>query len=73
MIAFQSQLNGDFQLMTITLRDGSVKQWTNEGSNEDPSWAPTGDANVIAADQVNGSGATADRDLCLGGGWIARD
>jgi beta-lactam-binding protein with PASTA domain len=33
---------------------------------EDPSWAPTGDANVIAMDQVTGSGATADRDLCLG-------
>ena len=40
LIAFQSQLGGRFQIMTIALRDRSVKQWTNEGLNEDPSWAP---------------------------------
>jgi len=41
MIAFQSQVSGQgFQVMTINLRDRSVKQHTSEGSNEDPSWAP---------------------------------
>lgn len=39
-VAYQSQINGDFQLMLISLRDRSVKQLTSEGSNEDPSWAP---------------------------------
>ena len=41
-IAFQSQLGGVFQVMTISLRDRSVKQLTSEGRNEDPSWAPDG-------------------------------
>lgn len=40
VIAFQSQLAGRFQVMTISLRDRSVKQLTTEGANEDPSWAP---------------------------------
>ena len=40
VIAFQSQLGGRFQVMTISLRDRSVKQLTTEGTNEDPSWAP---------------------------------
>lgn len=40
LIAFQSQIGGRFQIMTISLRDRTVKQWTSEGLNEDPSWAP---------------------------------
>lgn len=39
-VAFQAQLSGRFQVMTISLRDRSVKQLTTDGSNEDPSWAP---------------------------------
>jgi TolB protein len=42
LIAFQSQINGQFQIMTITLRDRTVKQLTSEGANESPSWAPDG-------------------------------
>lgn len=42
LIAFQSQLDGRFQIMTITLRDRTVKQLTSEGVNEDPTWAPDG-------------------------------
>ncbi|HKV50570.1 MAG TPA: hypothetical protein VJO52_05150 [Gemmatimonadaceae bacterium] len=42
LIAFQSQLDGRFQIMTITLRDRTVKQLTSEGINEDPTWAPDG-------------------------------
>lgn len=42
LIAFQSQLDGRFQIMTITLRDQTVKQLTSEGINEDPTWAPDG-------------------------------
>ena len=42
VIAFQSQINGNFQIMTISLRDRNVKQLTSEGVNEDPSWAPDG-------------------------------
>jgi tol-pal system beta propeller repeat protein TolB len=40
-IAFQQQ-NGDFQVWTITVKDRSMHQLTNEGENEDPSWAPDG-------------------------------
>jgi TolB protein len=42
LIAFQSQIAGRFQIMTITLRDRSVKQLTSEGANESPAWAPDG-------------------------------
>ncbi|HEX8850102.1 MAG TPA: hypothetical protein VF761_11265 [Gemmatimonadaceae bacterium] len=41
-VAFQSQIAGQFQIMTISLRDRSVKQHTSESTNEDPSWAPDG-------------------------------
>jgi tol-pal system beta propeller repeat protein TolB len=40
-IAFQQQ-NGDFQVWVIGVRDRVMKQLTNEGENEDPSWAPDG-------------------------------
>ena len=49
VIAFQSQLAGRFQVMTISLRDRSVKQLTNEGSNEDPAWAPDSRHLVLAS------------------------
>lgn len=42
LIAFQSQLGGRFQIMTISLRDRSVKQLSSDGVNEDPAWAPDG-------------------------------
>jgi TolB protein len=41
-VAFQSRIGGRFQVMTIALRDRSVKQQTSDGANEDPSWAPDG-------------------------------
>lgn len=40
IVAYQSQIGGRFQIMTINVRDRSVKQHTSEGENEDPSWAP---------------------------------
>ena len=40
-IAFQQQ-NGDFQVWVIGVKDRVMKQLTNEGENEDPSWAPDG-------------------------------
>jgi tol-pal system beta propeller repeat protein TolB len=40
-IAFQQQ-NGDFQVWTIRVKDRVMTQLTNEGENEDPSWAPDG-------------------------------
>ena len=40
-IAFQQQ-NGDFQVWTIGVKDRVMKQLTNEGENENPSWAPDG-------------------------------
>ena len=40
-IAFQQQ-NGDFQVWTIGVKDRVMRQLTNEGENEDPSWAPDG-------------------------------
>jgi TolB protein len=39
-VAFQTQIEGRFQVATINLRDRSVKQHTIEGANEQPSWAP---------------------------------
>ena len=48
-IAFQSQIAGRFQVMTISLRDRSIKQLTSEGSNEDPSWAPDGRHLVLSS------------------------
>jgi TolB protein len=41
-VAFQSRIGGRFQVMTISLRDRSVRQLTSDGANEDPSWAPDG-------------------------------
>jgi len=40
-VAFQQQA-GDFQVWTIRLKDRVMTQLTNEGENEDPSWAPDG-------------------------------
>lgn len=40
-VAFQQQ-NGDFQVWTIGIKDRVMHQLTNEGENEDPSWAPDG-------------------------------
>jgi TolB protein len=41
-IAYQAQVSGVFQVMTISLRDRGVRQLTSEARNEDPSWAPDG-------------------------------
>ena len=41
-VAFQSQIARTFQILTINLRDRSLKQLTSDGRNEDPSWAPDG-------------------------------
>ncbi|HEY6089244.1 MAG TPA: hypothetical protein VD771_05600 [Gemmatimonadaceae bacterium] len=40
-IAFQQQ-NGDFQVWVIGVKDRVMRQLTNEGENEDPTWAPDG-------------------------------
>ena len=40
-IAYQQQ-NGDFQVWVIGVKDRIMRQLTNEGENEDPSWAPDG-------------------------------
>lgn len=40
LVAFQSRIAGSFQLMTVNLRDRSLRQLTSEGGNEDPTWAP---------------------------------
>ena len=41
-IAFQTRVDGVFQVAVITLRDRGVKVLTNDGKNEDASWAPDG-------------------------------
>ena len=48
-VAFQSQINGVFQLFTIGLRDRRLRQLTSDASNEDPSWAPDGRHLVFAS------------------------
>ena len=40
LVAFQSRNGGTFQIMTINVRDQSVRQVTDAGRNDDPSWAP---------------------------------
>lgn len=40
-IAYQEQA-GDFQVWTIRIKDRVMTKLTNEGENEDPSWAPDG-------------------------------
>ena len=49
VIAFQAQIAGRFQVMTVSLRDRTIKQLTSEGVNEDPSWAPDGRHLVFAS------------------------
>jgi tol-pal system beta propeller repeat protein TolB len=41
LIAYQQQA-GDFQVWVIGVKDRVMTQLTNEGENEDPSWAPDG-------------------------------
>ncbi len=41
-VAFQARLSGNFQVMTINLRDRSTRQLTSEGENQQPAWAPDG-------------------------------
>jgi TolB protein len=40
VIAYQARISGQFQVMTINVRDRGIKQLTSDGINEDPSWAP---------------------------------
>lgn len=40
MVVYHADIGGAIQIMTINLRDQSVKQVTSEGRNEDASWAP---------------------------------
>jgi TolB protein len=40
IVAFQSLTGGQFQVMTLSLRDRSVKRLTAEGATRIPSWAP---------------------------------
>jgi TolB protein len=42
LVAFQSRIGSVFQLLTVNLRDRSLRQLTSDGRNEDPSWAPDG-------------------------------
>jgi TolB protein len=50
-VAFQSRIGGNFQLMTVNLRDRSLKQLTSDGRNEDPSWAPDARHLVFVSDR----------------------
>jgi TolB protein len=52
-VAYQSQVSpGTFQIMTISVRDGTTQQFTSEGSNEDPSWAPDGRHMVFVSNRT---------------------
>jgi TolB protein len=50
-VAFQSRVGSNFQLMTVNLRDRSLKQLTSDGVNEDPSWAPDARHLVFVSDR----------------------
>jgi TolB protein len=51
LVAFQSRIGSVFQVLTVNLRDRSLKQLTSDGRNEDPSWAPDGRHLVFASDR----------------------
>lgn len=52
LVAFQSRIAGAFQLMTVNLRDRSLRQLTSDGRNEDPSWGPDGRHLVFVSDRA---------------------
>jgi TolB protein len=51
LVAFQSRIGSVFQLLTVNLRDRSLRQLTSDGRNEDPSWAPDGRHLVFVSDR----------------------
>jgi len=54
LVAYQARVDGRFQVMTIALRDRSVRQVTSEGVSEDPSWAPDGRHLVVTSSRGGG-------------------
>jgi TolB protein len=42
LIAYHAGTSAGYQLMVISLRDGSTRQLTTDGTNEDATWAPDG-------------------------------
>jgi len=42
MIAYQSRINGQFQIVVTSPAGKSTQALTNESENEDPFWAPDG-------------------------------
>ena len=42
LIAYHAGTSAGYQLMVISLRDGSTRQLTTAGTNEDATWAPDG-------------------------------
>jgi TolB protein len=42
LVAYSSEVGGQRQILTINLRDQSVRQVTSDGRNNSPSWAPDG-------------------------------
>jgi TolB protein len=53
-IVYHADVGGAIQIMTISLRDQSVKQVTSEGRNEDASWAPDS-RHIVFTSQRTGS------------------
>jgi TolB protein len=51
LVAFQSLNGNSKQIMTINLRDQSVRSVASEGRNEDPSWAPDSRHLVFTSDR----------------------
>jgi hypothetical protein len=51
LVAFQSLNGNSKQIMTINLRDQSVRSVASEGRNEDPSWAPDSRHLVYTSDR----------------------
>lgn len=42
MLAYASMVGGSMQILTINMRDRTVRQLTSDGNNRSPSWAPDG-------------------------------
>ncbi len=51
MLAYASMVGGSMQILTINLRDRTVRQLTSDGNNKSPSWAPDGQHIVFSSNR----------------------
>ncbi len=55
-IAFHGRVDGEPQILTVAPNGSGLRQLTQEGRNEDPSWAPDGRHIIFASTRFGGTG-----------------